>query len=1620
MRLHFWLKNLYRQLSISKWHHRVPRRRIRIIPDAAIVECLEPRQLLTAGAIAVGTETRVNTFTTGNQFESAIATDASGDYVVTWQSSRQDGSNYGVYAQRYNSAGVAKGGEFRVNSTTTGFQGEPAIAMDSAGDFVIAWFSSTQDAGTGGVYAQRYNSNGTALGSEFQVNTYTTDNQIAPTVAMDAAGDFVIAWISGNQDGSGWGVYAQRYGSTGTTMGTEFRVNTHTNDNQDFPSAAMDATGNFVITWTSINQDGDEGGIYAQRFSAAGVAQGSEFRVNSYTTGIQNIPDIAMDSAGAFVVTWQSEGEDGSDYGVYAQRYNSSGSAQGTQIQVNSYTTGNQGGAQVSMDATGDFIETWRSVDANGTGVYAQQYNSSGVQQGNEFRVSTSTTNPKVSPVVAMNAAGGFVVSWQSGFQDGSGYGIYSQRYAPTGGPLISEVLNGAGDRIVNPGDRLSTEVAALSVEFTDDMNVVAGGANSVTNLSNWMLTCNGIDFSHLIQSITFSYYAERNDYQAKITFSQPLPSGAYQLIALSSIHDVQGRSLDGDDNGVAGGNYHLDFSVAQTVVSGPETRVNSYTTDDQRFDAIASDAAGDYVVAWSSHLQDGSGYGVYAQRYNAQGSKQGSEFRVNTFTTGDQDFPSVAMDAAGDFVITWQSIGQDGSSSGIYAQRFSSSGVAQGGEFRVNTHTTNTQESPSVTMDAHGDFVIAWASYQQDGDSFGVYAQRYNAGGVAQGTEFQVNTYTTSLQFLPSVAMDAGGDFIVTWTSGGQDGDSDGVYARHFNAAGTAVGPEFRVNTFTTNSQDSSKVAMDALGDFVITWESFGIDGDSFGIFAQVYGPSGIGEGEFQVNTYTTDSQGQPAIATDATGDFVVTWSSKDEDGSGYGVYARRFDAAGVAQENEARVNVFTTGPQNEPGVAMDAHGDFVVQWQGISEDGSGYGVFTQRYRTDIAPLLSQIEPTALTSVALVATPVTSTLLASDQDNNLLTGATVRITSNYLSNQDQLAFTNTSHITGTWNASTGILTLTGSATPADYAAALHSVTYKNMSPNPNTTLIRTLAFQVTDGLLPGNVVSRNLTVFASAAPTVTGTGPLETFVKSATPIYVAPNLVVTQPNGLKMTSATVSFTNWQAGDNVSFANSYALQSSFTQDLTNHTAVLTITGSDTAAHYQTLLRSVTFWNTAGSPVTWLQRVATFAVTDSASKIGTATQPLRIAAVASSDPPVITGAGFNDKYFANEPAIPLVASLSIVHPDNLNLYSATVSFANWQNGDQIQWVNSFALQHTFTQDLVAHTAMLSLTGSATAAQYQTTLQSITFLAGAGVPVTTTRAATITVTDVDANSASTMKDIDVFAKSALPEIPGLGPVVTYVTGTTPVAFAANAYVNHPDNLNITSLTVSFTNWQNGDQVQFSNTFALQHTFTQNLTNHTAVLSISGSANIAAYSTTLESMTFSNVAGAPVTWLQRVATIKVTDILSNTVSATQHIKVNPVANALPPAVTGVNGTVTYVKSTPPVVVAPNLIVTSPGNLNIYSATVSFANWQAGDQLQWLNTFALAHTFTENLTNHTAILTLTGIQSVANYQATLRSIKFQAVAGILVQTTRVATFTVTDVYSDQGSGTQNVAVTN
>ncbi|MCP5116557.1 MAG: hypothetical protein GY953_37490, partial [bacterium] len=249
------------------------------------------------------------------------------------------------------------------------------------------------------------------------------------------------------------------------------------------------------------------------------------------------------------------------------------------------------------------------------------------------------------------------------------------------------------------------------------------------------------------------------------------------------------------------------------------------------------------FVVVWQSDGSGGSdlsGPSIQAQRYASDGSTAGGELQVNTATTRSPDAPSMALGATGDWVVVWTSNGSGGTDSSygsVQAQRYASDGFPAGGQFQVNAYTSGMQYGASMGLEADGDFVVIWHSEGSGGTdslALSVQGQRYASDGSPAGSQFQVNTYTTNSQHYPTVALAADGDFVAMWHSlgsSGTDSSFQSIQRQRYASDGSVVGGEFQVNTYTSNRQEYASVAIDGTGNVVVVWDSEGSGGtDSSG----------------------------------------------------------------------------------------------------------------------------------------------------------------------------------------------------------------------------------------------------------------------------------------------------------------------------------------------------------------------------------------------------------------------------------------------------------------------------------------------------------------------------------------------------------------------------------------------------------------------------------------------------------------------------------------------------------------------------------------------------------------------------------------------------------------------
>lgn len=346
--------------------------------------------------------------------------------------------------------------------------------------------------------------------------------------------------------------------------------------------------------------------------------------------------------------------------------------------------------------------------------------------------------------------------------------------------------------------------------------------------------------------------------------------------------------------------------------------------------------AGGGWVVAYSQANGDPYDYAVDMIVYNAAGAYVGAG-RVNTHIQGNQLWPSVAALDNGGFVVTWQDSQPlnppDADESGaVRAQIYTATGTKVGSEFLVNTTTDGDQYETSATGLAGGNFLITWQD--TSGATSDTRGQIFTAAGAKVGGEFVLQADTAGQQTEAEVER-LGTGFVAVWTDTSSAGDASGtsVVARIFDGSGAALTGEILVNTSTAGNQQRAAAAALIGGGFVVTWDDNTVDGSGYGVRAQIFDAAGakLG-GEIAVSGPTNGDQWFADVTGLPGGGFMIAWtdaSGTGPDTSGQAVMAQVFDASGNKVDGQFVINTTYQDDQALPALTLRTNGEVVAAWQ-------------------------------------------------------------------------------------------------------------------------------------------------------------------------------------------------------------------------------------------------------------------------------------------------------------------------------------------------------------------------------------------------------------------------------------------------------------------------------------------------------------------------------------------------------------------------------------------------------------------------------------------------------------------------------------------------------------------
>ncbi len=373
---------------------------------------------------------RASTFSISSQSQTDVAVAERGEIVAAWSSRRQQDGRYGVYAQRFTSQGVAIGSETPLGLWGESHQLAPALASDPTGGIWAAWVSHGQD-GDGGSIIARHLSCEFDGGSEILVNESWQGHQADPVIAVAPTGRALLAWTSSPGMNRSAKILVRLFGTDGEPISREIHVADVDGRYENVPSAAAASDGTFAVVFGVFDEHMKPVGIRMQRLDTDGRRLGREINVSGSVKHSQIEPVISAAPDG-WIVAWLDAESDGSDYGVIAQRLDRDGAAIGEPFIVNTTTDGLQNGPAVAVARDGAFTIAWNGSDDDKAGVFAQRFAADGSRIGGEFRLTDRSEGAQRMRIAAGTrrlvyaADGSLICAWSgdAGGTDGSSANI--------------------------------------------------------------------------------------------------------------------------------------------------------------------------------------------------------------------------------------------------------------------------------------------------------------------------------------------------------------------------------------------------------------------------------------------------------------------------------------------------------------------------------------------------------------------------------------------------------------------------------------------------------------------------------------------------------------------------------------------------------------------------------------------------------------------------------------------------------------------------------------------------------------------------------------------------------------------------------------------------------------------------------------------------------------------------------------------------------------------------------------------------------------------------------------------------------------------------------------------
>ena len=507
--------------------------------------------------------------------------------------------------------------------------------------------------------------------------------------------------------------------------------------------------GSFLVTWAG-NNNGSYG-IYAQRLSAQGVAMGDPVQLassatNTYSNALDSVISVtAINDAGAYAVAWTGKNSASTDSSIYTQLFNADGSPISAAVKLDGAASAQDIAPQIATLTDGSYIVTWY---INGGGVYVQRFDDAGVAVGNTVPLIAQGSSNNASPQVTVLDSGSYVVTWQG--QTSGDYHIYVQQFDATGTPSIQVVLDASTGNSTNY--ETLPQITALAnggyVVTWSGYNYSNSNYNSSTYVQQFdangarvgsIVELNGASNANFGSEYTYPYVAA-------------LTGGGY-AITWMEYTDTNGS----DDYTV----FVQQFSAGGSKVGATVQLDASHNNTSNNYDELPRITAlgdGGYVVTWMS--LGSSNWDVNVQKFDASGGLVGGVVQLQASSGATDLYPQVtAVGTNGEYMVTWYGYASGISGYHLFVQKFNADGSIHENLVVLNHdgHAT-VQSTESGTIYLVNDNVVV----SQLSDITGAASNQWASTTVTANTSATISAANLAEGTYHAYAVDAAGNLSV------------------------------------------------------------------------------------------------------------------------------------------------------------------------------------------------------------------------------------------------------------------------------------------------------------------------------------------------------------------------------------------------------------------------------------------------------------------------------------------------------------------------------------------------------------------------------------------------------------------------------------------------------------------------------------------------------------------------------------------------------------------------------------------------------------------------------------------------------------------------------------------